>query len=74
MPDTGLVGAGEIHSCLVERALAMDGTCTEEHGVGMEGQIARGGTGVAVPVMRSIRRARPRNIMKSGKIFAMRSR
>jgi D-lactate dehydrogenase (cytochrome) len=56
---------------LVERALAMDGTCTGEHGVGM-GKIkymtAEHGPGVHV--MRAIKQALdPRNILNPGKIL-----
>jgi D-lactate dehydrogenase (cytochrome) len=57
---------------LAERALAMDGTCTGEHGVG-QGKIgyleAEHGAGLAV--MRQIKRALdPANILNPGKIFA----
>ena len=55
---------------LVMRALAMDGTCTGEHGVGMgkmDFLIAEHGE--AVSVMRSIKKAiDPDNIMNPGKI------
>jgi D-lactate dehydrogenase (cytochrome) len=59
---------------LVERALAMDGTCTGEHGVG-QGKIkyleAEHGA-PALAAMRAIKRALdPRNIMNPGKIFAL---
>jgi len=58
---------------MVERALAMDGTCTGEHGVG-EGKIkyleAEHGNGVAL--MRAIKKAiDPDNIMNPGKIFVL---
>ncbi|HMS27163.1 MAG TPA: FAD-linked oxidase C-terminal domain-containing protein [Burkholderiaceae bacterium] len=57
---------------LVKRALAMDGTCTGEHGVGLHKMgflVEEAGTG-AVQMMRSIKHALdPDNIMNPGKIF-----
>jgi D-lactate dehydrogenase (cytochrome) len=59
---------------LVERALAMDGTCTGEHGVGqgkMKYLVAEHGT-AALSVMASIKRALdPQNILNPGKIVAL---
>ena len=56
---------------LVHRALAMDGTCTGEHGVGIgkiDFLVAEHGEGVAV--MRTLKRALdPDNIMNPGKIL-----
>ena len=57
---------------LVERALAMDGTCTGEHGIG-QGKIkylvAEHGA-AALGVMRAIKQALdPQNIMNPGKIL-----
>ncbi|HUD93543.1 FAD-linked oxidase C-terminal domain-containing protein [Sphingobium sp.] len=58
---------------LVERALAMDGTCTGEHGIGLGKQhclIAE--LGDAVDLMRVIKRAMdPKNLFNPGKIFAV---
>ena len=56
---------------LVERALAMDGTCTGEHGIGIGKQdwlIAE--LGEAVDTMRLIKQAiDPKNLFNPGKIF-----
>jgi D-lactate dehydrogenase (cytochrome) len=58
----------------VERALAMDGTCTGEHGVGqgkMKYMAAEHGA-AALAVMASIKRALdPQNIMNPGKIVSL---
>jgi D-lactate dehydrogenase (cytochrome) len=58
---------------LISRAIAMDGTCTGEHGVGsgkMKFLEQEHGTGLAV--MRQIKQALdPRNIMNPGKIVAI---
>ena len=57
---------------LVNRALALEGTCTGEHGVGlhkMDFLVTEAGAG-AVDMMRTIKRALdPKNIMNPGKIF-----
>jgi D-lactate dehydrogenase (cytochrome) len=64
------VEADRLNSRLVARALALDGTCTGEHGVGygkVDFLIAEHGE--AVSVMRTIKRALdPDNIMNPGKI------
>jgi len=56
---------------LVERAIAMDGTCTGEHGVGHgKAKYLRAELGDAVDVMRTIKRAiDPQDIMNPGKIL-----
>jgi D-lactate dehydrogenase (cytochrome) len=62
--------AEAVNERMVMRALAMDGTCTGEHGIGygkMDFLIAEHGE--AVSVMRSIKRALdPENLMNPGKI------
>ncbi|HSW20960.1 MAG TPA: FAD-linked oxidase C-terminal domain-containing protein [Ramlibacter sp.] len=59
---------------LVARALALGGTCTGEHGVGLHKMgflVDETGAG-AVDVMRTIKRALdPKNIMNPGKIFTL---
>lgn len=58
---------------LVERALAMDGTCTGEHGIGLGKQewlVEE--LGDAVETMRMIKRALdPKDLFNPGKIFAL---
>jgi len=58
---------------LVERALAMDGTCTGEHGIGLGKQdwlIAE--LGDTVDLMRTIKRALdPKDLFNPGKIFSL---
>ena len=59
---------------LVNRALALEGTCTGEHGVGlhkMDFLVTEAGDG-AINMMRTIKRALdPKNIMNPGKIFSL---
>jgi len=68
-----LAEVSALNARLVERALAMDGTCTGEHGIGLGKQewlVAE--LGDAVEQMRVIKRAMdPQNIMNPGKIFAL---
>ena len=65
--------AERLNARLVERALAMDGTCTGEHGIGLGKQdwlIAE--LGEAVELMRVIKRALdPKDIFNPGKIFQL---
>jgi D-lactate dehydrogenase (cytochrome) len=64
--------AEELNHKLVARALALEGTCTGEHGIGlhkMDFLVAETGAG-AVNMMRSIKHALdPKNIMNPGKVF-----
>jgi D-lactate dehydrogenase (cytochrome) len=66
--------AEELNHKLVTRALALEGTCTGEHGVGlhkMDFLLTEAGSG-AVDMMRTIKRALdPHNILNPGKIFAL---
>ena len=68
------VKAEELNHALVSRALALEGTCTGEHGVGlhkMEFLVNEAGAG-AIDMMRTIKRALdPKNIMNPGKIFSL---
>ncbi|MBR1146201.1 FAD-linked oxidase C-terminal domain-containing protein [Bradyrhizobium sp. AUGA SZCCT0431] len=64
--------AKALHARMVARAIAMDGTCTGEHGIGL-GKIGFlvDELGDAVDVMRSVKRALdPQGLMNPGKIFA----
>jgi len=66
--------AKDLSERLVERALAMDGTCTGEHGVGqgkMKYLLSEHGA-AALAVMASVKRALdPQNILNPGKIVAL---
>ena len=61
-----------INARMIERALAMDGTCTGEHGIGLgKQQWLERELGPAVDVMRQIKRAvDPDNLFNPGKVFA----
>jgi len=65
--------AERLNEALVTRVLAMDGTCSGEHGIGlhkMDFLISEAGSG-AIDMMRTVKRALdPKNIMNPGKIFA----
>ncbi|MBL0421340.1 FAD-binding protein [Ramlibacter sp. AW1] len=66
--------AESLNRALVARALAMEGTCSGEHGVGLHKMAflpQEAGEG-AVALMRTIKRALdPHNIMNPGKIFSL---
>ncbi len=63
--------AERLHERLVSRALALDGTCTGEHGVGLgKKQFLEAEHGKALTVMQAIKQALdPGNIMNPGKIL-----
>ena len=68
-----LIIANRINKKLVERAIAMGGTSTGEHGVG-QGKMAYMDLehGEALDVMRTVKIALdPNNIMNPGKIFTI---
>ena len=73
IPEERLI-AEELNHKLVMRALALEGTCSGEHGVGlhkMDFLVTEAGNG-AVNMMRTIKRALdPQNIMNPGKIFTL---
>ena len=66
--------AEAINARLVERALAMDGTCTGEHGIGIGKQdwlVKELGEGT-VDIMRMLKRAMdPQDLFNPGKIFSL---
>lgn len=68
-----LAEAERLNERLVMRALAMDGTCTGEHGIGLgKMKFLTAEHGEAVSVMRAIKKALdPQNIMNPGKIFTV---
>jgi D-lactate dehydrogenase (cytochrome) len=66
-----LAAATELNARLVDRALAMGGTCSGEHGVGLGkiGCLAKE-HGAALDVMKAIKHALdPENLMNPGKMF-----
>ncbi len=75
MSDAGEIRrTEELLERLVERALAMEGTCTGEHGIGqgkMKYLEAEHGD-AALPAMRAVKTAfDPHNIMNPGKIVTL---
>ncbi|PCJ71925.1 MAG: FAD-binding oxidoreductase [Rhodobiaceae bacterium] len=74
-PDNAkdMAEARRIHDRMISRALAHEGTCTGEHGIGL-GKIAFLETelGAGVDVMRTLKRALdPHNILNPGKIVSL---
>ncbi len=65
--------AKALNKRLVQRALAMEGTCTGEHGIGIGKQVwLREELGEAVDVMRDIKRLfDPENLMNPGKVVPL---
>ncbi|MAW33253.1 MAG: FAD-binding oxidoreductase [Proteobacteria bacterium] len=65
--------AERLNDRLVMRALAMDGTCTGEHGIGLgKMKFLTAEHGESVGVMREIKKSLdPLNIMNPGKIFSL---
>ncbi len=65
--------AEQLNDRLVQRALAMGGTCTGEHGVGLgKMKFLQAEYGEGLSVMRQIKTALdPNNIMNPGKIFSI---
>jgi len=63
--------ARRLNDRLVERALAMDGTCTGEHGIGLGKRVyLQAEHGEAVETMRAIKRALdPQGLMNPGKVL-----
>jgi D-lactate dehydrogenase (cytochrome) len=66
--------AERLSTQMVQRAIALEGTCTGEHGIGLHKMgflVDEAGAG-AVAMMRALKRALdPKNIMNPGKIFAL---
>ncbi len=66
--------AEELSERMVQRAIALEGTCTGEHGIGLHKMgflVDEAGAG-AVEMMRTLKRALdPKNIMNPGKIFVL---
>ena len=71
--DEAMVERGErVYEAVLERALAVGGTCTGEHGIGMGKQqyLEREHGAVAVEMMRRVKRAfDPNDILNPGKLF-----
>jgi len=70
--EKDMAEAAWISERVVERAIAMEGTCTGEHGIGLGKRkyLAREHGQVAVDIMRSIKQALdPKNILNPGKVL-----
>ena len=68
--------AETLNEALVHRALALGGTCSGEHGIGLHkmGFLREEAGDGAIAVMRAIKQALdPLDIMNPGKIFALRA-
>jgi len=66
--------AEDLSRRMVQRAIALEGTCTGEHGIGLHkiGFLVEEAGAGAVEMMRTLKRALdPRNIMNPGKIFVL---
>jgi D-lactate dehydrogenase (cytochrome) len=66
--------AEELNHRLVARALAMEGTCTGEHGIGLhkQGFLLDEAGADTVDLMRTVKRSLdPKNILNPGKIFSL---
>jgi D-lactate dehydrogenase (cytochrome) len=68
-----VAAAKDFNARLIERALAMEGTCTGEHGVGQgKMKYLKAEHGEALTVMRAIKQALdPQDLMNPGKIVAI---
>jgi D-lactate dehydrogenase (cytochrome) len=66
--------AERLNNEVVQRAIAAQGTCSGEHGIGlhkMDFLVTEAGAG-AIDMMRTLKRALdPKNIMNPGKIFTL---
>jgi D-lactate dehydrogenase (cytochrome) len=75
LPNTGEqdLRAATLYDALVRRALAMEGTCSGEHGIGLgKQQYLLWEHGGAVDAMRVIKQALdPRNVLNPGKMFTL---
>jgi D-lactate dehydrogenase (cytochrome) len=70
LPDER-VTAERLSERLVQRAIALEGTCTGEHGIGLHKMGFLIDEAGAVDMMRTLKHALdPKNIMNPGKIFA----
>ena len=66
--------AEQLNEKVVRRALALEGTCSGEHGVGLHkmGFLVEEAGADAIAMMQTIKRALdPKNILNPGKIFAL---
>jgi D-lactate dehydrogenase (cytochrome) len=68
-----MAAAAAVHKRMVSRALAMDGTCTGEHGIGLgKLEFLEAEHGPGVGVMRQIKAALdPHGILNPGKVLPL---